>query len=268
MARLSGQAGAYSASAFVLATGPCFDSCKLCFCALASFQRYSTKKREMYRVLIMGQANLNAFAEQDRLRVDNEARSAPGFWSFKRRRAFSKSDYVPFLAEYVRANASQNQQYWLSRHNFDRAERLTATLPRLQQALPAADFVERLARSNYLFEQVASIEDAGVQRVYSLRVDSECHSFVANGFVNHNTEARLRAIAEELLLDIDKETVNFIPNYDEKAMEPTVLPSRVPNMLLNGATGIAVGMATNIPPHNLAELTDAVTSSLTTPTPQ
>jgi DNA gyrase subunit A len=71
------------------------------------------------------------------------------------------------------------------------------------------------------------------------------------------TEVRLRQIAEELLVDIDKDTVSFIPNYDEKAMEPTVLPARIPSMLLNGAAGIAVGMATNIPPHNLAELCDA-----------
>src|SRR3954452_15262978 len=72
------------------------------------------------------------------------------------------------------------------------------------------------------------------------------------------TEARLRAIAEELLMDIDKETVPFVPNYDEKAMEPTVLPARAPALLLNGAAGIAVGMATNIPPHNLNELADAI----------
>ena len=71
------------------------------------------------------------------------------------------------------------------------------------------------------------------------------------------TEARLRQIAEELLADIDKDTVDFVPNYDEKAKEPTVLPSRLPNILLNGAAGIAVGMATNIPPHNLTELCDA-----------
>lgn len=71
------------------------------------------------------------------------------------------------------------------------------------------------------------------------------------------TEARLHAIAEELLTDIDKDTVPFVPNYDEKAFEPTVLPARAPNLLLNGATGIAVGMATNIPPHNLNELADA-----------
>ncbi|MBF6612877.1 MAG: DNA gyrase subunit A [Chloroflexi bacterium] len=72
------------------------------------------------------------------------------------------------------------------------------------------------------------------------------------------TEARLRQIAEELLVDIEKNTVDFIPNYDEKAMEPTVLPARLPNMLLNGAAGIAVGMATNIPPHNLTEVASAI----------
>ncbi len=72
------------------------------------------------------------------------------------------------------------------------------------------------------------------------------------------TEARLRQIAEELLVDIDKNTVDFVPNYDEKAMEPTVLPARLPNMLLNGAAGIAVGMATNIPPHNLTEVASAI----------
>ncbi len=72
------------------------------------------------------------------------------------------------------------------------------------------------------------------------------------------TEARLTEIAEELLLDIDKETVNFKPNFDGKHLEPMVLPARLPNLLLNGAAGIAVGMATNIPPHNLTELCDAI----------
>src|ERR671919_1127812 len=71
------------------------------------------------------------------------------------------------------------------------------------------------------------------------------------------TEARLSAIAEELLADIDKNTVDFDANFDDSIQEPLVLPARVPNMLLNGTAGIAVGMATNIPPHNLRELTDA-----------
>jgi DNA gyrase subunit A len=71
------------------------------------------------------------------------------------------------------------------------------------------------------------------------------------------TEARLAKIAEELLADIEKETVDFTPNFDETEKEPTVLPTRVPNLLVNGASGIAVGMATNIPPHNLREVIDA-----------
>ena len=72
------------------------------------------------------------------------------------------------------------------------------------------------------------------------------------------TEARLSKISMELLEDINKDTVDFVPNFDETEQEPTVLPSRFPNLLVNGTTGIAVGMATNIPPHNLREVTDAV----------
>ena len=72
------------------------------------------------------------------------------------------------------------------------------------------------------------------------------------------TEARMSKITAAMLADIDKNTVDFVPNYDENEKEPVVLPSRIPNLLLNGATGIAVGMATNIPPHNLAEVIDGV----------
>ncbi|HEX2710846.1 MAG TPA: DNA gyrase subunit A, partial [Candidatus Acidoferrales bacterium] len=71
------------------------------------------------------------------------------------------------------------------------------------------------------------------------------------------TEARLARIAEEMLADIEKETVDFVPNFDETTQEPTVLPAKIPNLLVNGASGIAVGMATNIPPHNLREVIDA-----------
>lgn len=72
------------------------------------------------------------------------------------------------------------------------------------------------------------------------------------------TEARLAPIAEELLADIEKQTVDFVPNYDDSTREPAVLPARLPNLLINGASGIAVGMATNIPPHNLGEVVDAL----------
>ncbi len=79
------------------------------------------------------------------------------------------------------------------------------------------------------------------------------------------TEARMAGIAAELLQDIDKQTVDFIPNYDDSEHEPTVLPAKLPNLLLNGASGIAVGMATNIPPHNLAEVCDGLVHLIENP---
>jgi DNA gyrase subunit A len=79
------------------------------------------------------------------------------------------------------------------------------------------------------------------------------------------TECRLERLSSELLADIDKETVDFVPNYDGKEMEPSALPTRVPNLLINGSSGIAVGMATNIPPHNLGEVVDACHALLANP---
>ena len=79
------------------------------------------------------------------------------------------------------------------------------------------------------------------------------------------TEVRLSAIAEQMLLDIDKDTVDFMPNFDDSLTEPTVMPSRVPTLLVNGSSGIAVGMATNIPPHNLGEVCDALVYIIDSP---
>lgn len=79
------------------------------------------------------------------------------------------------------------------------------------------------------------------------------------------TEVRMAKIARELLYDIEKETVHFVPNFDESLLEPTILPSRIPNLLVNGSTGIAVGMATSIPPHNLAEVVTACIEILKDP---
>src|SRR5256714_8318736 len=79
------------------------------------------------------------------------------------------------------------------------------------------------------------------------------------------TEARMTKIAGEMMADIDKDTVDFTPNYDESTTEPTVLPTRIPNLLINGSNGIAVGMATNIPPHNLTEIVDATITLVQNP---
>jgi len=79
------------------------------------------------------------------------------------------------------------------------------------------------------------------------------------------TEARMSRISEEMLQDINKGTVNFMPNYDNSMTEPTVLPSKIPNLLINGGSGIAVGMATKIPPHNLSEVVDGITAIIDNP---
>jgi DNA gyrase subunit A len=80
------------------------------------------------------------------------------------------------------------------------------------------------------------------------------------------TEARLARIANEVLADVEKETVDFVPNYDDSLREPSVLPTRLPNLLVNGSEGIAVGMATKIPPHNLTEILDASIALVKDPT--
>src|SRR5436309_6547516 len=79
------------------------------------------------------------------------------------------------------------------------------------------------------------------------------------------TETRLAKIAHEMLADIDKATVDFTPNFDESLQEPVVLPARVPNLLINGSSGIAVGMATNIPPHNLSEIVNGLIALIDDP---
>ncbi|MBI3021099.1 MAG: hypothetical protein HYY59_03770 [Candidatus Omnitrophica bacterium] len=113
--------------------------------------------------------------------------------------------------------------------------------------------------------------------VYDITVD-EHHNFLLDaGVFVHNSvdgdapaamryvEARLAPVATELLSDIDKDTVDFVPNFDGSLTEPKVLPSRLPNLLVNGSSGIAVGMATNIPPHNLSEVVDAACALIDNP---
>ncbi len=118
----------------------------------------------------------------------------------------------------------------------------------------AEEVVLPLIDGRFYYATVESVTDGGVQPVWSLRVDTDDHSFVTNGFVSHNTECRMAPLAMEMVRDIDKDTVDFGPNYDGRTREPLVLPSRFPNLLVNGSSGIAVGMATNIPPHNLREV--------------
>ncbi len=227
----------------------------------------SDATRGVDRLTITGRSNLQAFADEIGFAGGRKSTALQAVLAASTGRALSKTDAIPYLSDHVRGHAMRGECEWLSRHNFDRPERLRAALPRMRRVLApqAMTVVEARARAAYLYDQVVAVEDAGEQRVYSMRVDSDCHSFVANGFVNHNTEARLSRLAAEMLRDLDKDTVDFVPNYDEKSEEPVVLPSRFPNLLANGATGIAVGMATNIPPHNLREVIDGAIAVIDNP---
>ncbi|MGH2755000.1 MAG: DNA gyrase subunit A, partial [Actinomycetota bacterium] len=172
-------------------------------------------------------------------------------------------DHVPFLSNYVRAEhfSDRRNRAWLIKHNIDRIERWERDGEEILSHIES-DEVKRviapLTTGEYYFAKVAIVEDAGVQPVYSLKVETDDHAFISNGFVSHNTEARLSKLAMELLRDIDEETVDFAPNYDGYEQEPVVLPARFPNLLVNGSSGIAVGMATNIPPHTLTEVIDGI----------
>ncbi|HWH01833.1 MAG TPA: intein-containing DNA gyrase subunit A [Pilimelia sp.] len=173
------------------------------------------------------------------------------------------ADHVPFLADFIRTHGAGRwtERDWLRRHNVDRIERWERDRDAIAARLTEPgilDVVEPLVDGRFYYAEVAEVADAGVQPVYSIRVDTADHSFVSNGFVSHNTECKLAPLAMEMLRDIDEDTVDFQDNYDGRAKEPTILPSRIPNLLVNGAEGIAVGMATKIPPHNLREIADAV----------
>jgi len=173
------------------------------------------------------------------------------------------TDYVPGLARFIRTHAggSWTNRDWLNRHNVDRIQRWRTRGDEILARIADPDvraIATDLTDGRFYYARVASMTEAGVRPVYSLRIDTDDHAFLTNGFVSHNTEARLTPLAMEMLREIDEETVDFIPNYDGRVQEPTVLPSRFPNLLANGSGGIAVGMATNIPPHNLRELAEAV----------
>tara|TARA_Y100000310_G_scaffold118295_1_gene117157 strand:- start:5084 stop:9079 length:3996 start_codon:yes stop_codon:yes gene_type:complete len=132
-----------------------------------------------------------------------------------------------------------------------------------------------VVKLNHKIKDVVLLDEA--QDVYDLTIDNTHNFALASGVFVHNsvdgdsaaasryTEARLSRMAEELLEDINKETVKFVPNYDNSKNEPSVLPSKLPNLLINGSSGIAVGMATNIPPHNLREVAEGTIKVIDNP---
>lgn len=158
--------------------------------------------------------------------------------------------------------------------------RINNGVPKINKALNYFSSFQEIvdtAKGRYN-HKVRSIEFLlGREDVYDLTIEDTHNFALACGVFVHNsvdgdfaaamryTEARLDEIAEELLADIDKNTVNFRPNFDESLREPVVLPGRLPNLIINGSSGIAVGMATNIPPHNLNEVVDAIKALIDEP---
>ena len=178
---------------------------------------------------------------------------------------FSNNDSIPFLNNYLRKKYPIE---FILKNNFDRYNSLEKNYYKLIGYLSYEDkkFVDLIIKNKYFFDSLIRVEKTDEKKeVFSIKVDSQCHSFVANGFINHNTEARISRFAEELLSDIDKQTVKFIANYDNSEKEPIILPGKLPNLLVNGSAGIAVGMATNMPPHNLAEICEAIIKTIENP---
>jgi DNA gyrase subunit A len=216
-----------------------------------------------HKVVITNRAKAELFAAQIGFGGAKQMKLRALLAELPERAAGLDGDYVPGLAQFIRAHSGGRwiDKEWLRKHNIDRLSRWQRDGAEILSRIADPDVratAQDLTDGRFYYARVASVTDAGVQPVYSLRVDTADHAFITNGFVSHNTEARLTPLAMEMLREIDEETVDFIPNYDGRVQEPTVLPSRFPNLLANGSGGIAVGMATNIPPHNLRELAEAV----------
>ncbi|HSZ70845.1 MAG TPA: DNA gyrase subunit A [Solirubrobacteraceae bacterium] len=232
--------------------------------------RLSRSARGEIKVVITNRRDARLFAERVGFFGAKQPKLEQSLARIPLRSCALSSDHVPHLANYIRSDggATFAERDWLKRHNVDRIERWegssTAILERISSQ-EVRDVIAPLVTGDYYYAEVASVEEAGVQPVYSLRVDTNDHSFLTNGFVSHNTEARLARIATEMLRDLDMDTVDFTPNYDGSRREPLVLPARFPNLLVNGSSGIAVGMATNIPPHNLREVIDATVAYIDDP---
>ncbi|MFN2481440.1 MAG: DNA gyrase subunit A [Pyrinomonadaceae bacterium] len=182
------------------------------------------------------------------------------------------------IARYGSQLAAQFGRDSLTPELYERA-RNANWIPRLEVALKYFNNFEDLIQAAQTYNhRVVSFRRLDERAdVYDITVDVHHNFLLAAGVFVHNsvdgdsaaamryTEARMSRLTSEILADIEKETVDFQPNYDESLSEPKVMPTRVPNLLLNGSGGIAVGMATNIPPHNLSEIVDATVTLLKKP---
>lgn len=227
---------------------------------------YFDKSRKIYKLIIKGKNNFIKFKSEIGFFSNKKKNKLKAAILYTTGKALSKKDYVPYVSYFVRKNSIKNKDF-LNKNNFDRIENWHKHKNIIKESLTSQNFeiISSLMRDDFYYDEVVSIEDAGEQNVYSVKVDSKCHSFVANGFINHNTEAKLSKFGECLLSDLSQDVVPFVPNYNEKRKEPTILPALLPNLLLNGCEGIAVGWATKMLPHNLKEIVSVIKEYIKNP---
>ncbi len=224
--------------------------------------------RTEYRLIIAARHNVDQFAESVGFLAANQTRLEALLAALPAAAHRLGGDVAPYLGDYLlRAMPTPrvDGRPWLGDQTIDRwPDRRTATLQRMERA-PVRAVVSAIMDPGYRYVTVASVEHQGAEPVYSVKVESADHSFLAGGFVNHNTEARMAPTALLMTDGLDEDVVDFVPNYDGQLTQPEVLPSALPNLLVNGASGIAVGMATNMPPHNLIEVVGAARHLLSHP---
>ncbi|MDT8915876.1 DNA gyrase subunit A [Amycolatopsis sp. PS_44_ISF1] len=239
---------------------------------LAEFGVPATRRRHTgpdgsveHRLVVSGRHDVRAFAERVGLPAPKEAELR----SLLRRPAprATGGDRVPFVAEYV-LGALESGSARLAGDELDRVDQWETERQRIIDRIEDPEVLSTILPvmdSGYRFEEVTEAASAEPAEVYSVRVVSEDHSFLAGGFVNHNTEARMSPEAMLLVGELGEETVDFRANYDGSLEEPSVLPAAFPNLLVNGTSGIAVGMATNMIPHNMGEIINAARWLITHP---
>jgi DNA gyrase subunit A len=225
------------------------------FGVIATHRRYIRPSGSVeHRLVVSGLRNVRAFVERVGFLRTKQSKLHELLRHSPLRPHRLSQDRVPFVADYVRGTLDFDRRgsgrKWLTQHNFDRVERWETERVRIIDRIKDPEILATIL-------PITSIDSAEPAEVYSVRVRSEDHSFLAGGFVNHNTESRLSPEAMLLVGELGEDTVDFRPNYDGSLEEPTVLPAAFPNLLVNGTSGIAVGMATNMIPHNLGEVIGA-----------
>ncbi len=222
---------------------------------IVTTQPYVDKRSNCYKLIISDASNIKKFRDEINFACSKKSCILEKIDEMNNTR-MSKNDYIPFLSEYLRKKYDNEV---IKRFNFDRYNKLKEKYDTLVSIVDTFDkkLLDDLLKYEYFFNQVKEIQPTNQEKnVYSLRVDNNCHSFIANGFTNHNTESRMSKISAFMLQDIEKGTVDWADNFDGSLKEPVMLPAVLPNLLINGSSGIAVGMATNMAPHNITEVID------------